>query len=73
MTSDDVGQGRAVANTLMGMGGLAVAAAVVATLLELELKFIDGAGLASFGALMVATGLFQHWLVRKSAVDSHPV
>ena len=64
MTGAGVGQGRAVANLLLSMGAVAVIGAVAALVLKLELRFIDASGMAGFGALMVATGLLQHWLVR---------
>lgn len=64
MTSNDAGQGRAVANVLMGMGGVAFIGAGIAVASKLELRFISTTGMAGFGLLMLATGLFQHWLVR---------
>lgn len=67
MTTEGAGQGHAVANVLLGMGGVAFMAAGVAFVSKLELRFIDATGMAGFGLLMLATGMFQHWLVRGPA------
>lgn len=72
MTFDSVGQGRAVANALLAMGGIAVIAAGVALALGPELKFVDATGMAGFGALMVATGLWQHVQVRAAHRPAPP-
>ena len=64
MTPEGAGQGRAVANVMLGMGGVAFLGAGLAVGSKLELRFIDPTGMAAFGLLMVATGLLQHWLVR---------
>ncbi|MDP3157526.1 MAG: hypothetical protein Q8N23_32960 [Archangium sp.] len=54
-----------MANTLLGMGGVAAIGASAAAFASLDLRFIDPSSMAAFGALMVATGLMQHWLVRQ--------
>jgi hypothetical protein len=64
VNADGVGQGRAVANTLLGMGSVAVVLATIAYSRGTELRFIDATGMAGFGVLMLATGLLQHWQVR---------
>lgn len=71
MTAEGAGQGRAVANVLVGMGGVAFVGAAVAVVSKLELRFIDASGMAGFGLLMLATGLFQHWLVREPQGAPH--
>jgi hypothetical protein len=67
MTTEDAGQGRAVANVFMGVGGVAFIAAGLGVVSKAELRFIDATSLAGFGLLLLAAGLFQHRLVHVPA------
>lgn len=57
--NDDTGQARAVGVTLMALGAGSVVLASLASLMHLELRFIDARGMAMLGGLMALVGLVQ--------------
>lgn len=61
---DPGGQHRAAGNTLLGLGSLGVALALLAIALRLELRLIDAPALGFTGVALAATGAWLRVLGR---------